>query len=296
MQTPGNTPGEPPRNTPRETRLGGLRRRIHFILEVDRFGDRLSRFVDKGLVALIVANVLVAVIQTVEPIYAAAPWFFESFEIASIVVFGLEYVLRVWSCREDPSIQGRLRFMLQPMMLLDLAVLVLPVYFDLRPLRILRLLRLGRYSQRLRLFADVIRTKREELLMGLFIAIVLLVAASTAMYHVEGKVNESFQSIPGTMWWGVATLTTVGYGDVYPITSLGKALGAVVALLGVGVFALPAGILAGGFSDALEAKKAALSARRSRPAEWSDRKAKNIPVGDHESQSGGTCPHCGSSL
>ena len=285
-----------PGKGPKRESTRHLRRRIHFILEVDRFGDRTSRFVDKGLVALIVANVLVAVIQTVDSIYAAAPWFFESFEVVSIVIFGLEYALRVWSCREDPAVESRLGFMCQPMMLLDLAVLVLPVYFDLRPLRILRLLRLGRYSPRLRLFADVIRTKRDELLMGVFIAVVLLVAASTAMYHVEGKVNDSFQSIPETMWWGVATLTTVGYGDVYPITSAGKALGAVVALLGVGVFALPAGILAGGFSDALEAQRAAPGAHGAHDTGSGVNEGTNVPIVDQESQSGGTCPHCGTSL
>lgn len=304
MPPPSGNPAQaqpkPPQGTPPGKKPGkrpdSLRRRVHFILEVDRFGDRLSRFVDKGLVALIVANVLVAVIQTVDSIYVAAPWFFESFENASILVFGLEYVLRVWSCREDPTVQSRLGFMLQPMMLLDLAVLVLPVYFDLRPLRILRLLRLGRYSPRLRLFADVLRTKREELLMGVFIAVVLLVAASTAMYHVEGKVNDSFKSIPETMWWGVATLTTVGYGDVYPVTSLGKALGAVVALLGVGVFALPAGILAGGFSDALEAQAGVSGPQETRSGALGDHGGKNVPTGEQESQTRGTCPHCGSSL
>ena len=278
------------------SRPAGLRRRIHFILEVDRFGDRLSRLVDKGLVALIVANVLVAVVQTVGSVYAAAPWFFESFELVSIVIFGLEYVLRVWSCREDPAVANRFRFILQPMMLLDLAVLVLPVYFDLRPLRILRLLRLGRYSPRLRLFANVIRMKRDELLMGVFIAVVLLVAASTAMYHVEGQVNDNFGSIPETMWWGVATLTTVGYGDVYPITALGKALGAMVALLGVGVFALPAGILAGGFSDALDAQRALKDGSSPQDAPPEGGVGENAPDRDRESQSQGTCPHCGSSI
>lgn len=284
-----------------------LRRRVHFILEVDRFGDRISQFVDKALVALIVLNVLAAILQTDVRIYRRAPRAFELFEWVSMLIFGLEYGLRLWSCVEDAAFRGRLtgrlRFAVQPMMLLDLIVLVLPLYLDLRPLRILRLLRLGRYSPRLRLFARVIRDKRDELFVGLFVAVVLLVACSTAMYYVEGPDRAGFDSIPATMWWGVATLTTVGYGDVYPETGLGKVLGAMVALLGVGVFALPAGILASGFSDALD---------RENEARWDDLKADTGPSAaqsaalaslaglpaDSSQASGntvGTCPTCGSS-
>jgi voltage-gated potassium channel len=269
-----------------------LRQRVHFVLEVDRFGDPLSRFVDKALVLLIIANVVVAIVQTVEAYEAAAPWFFRWFEWISIVVFGLEYVLRVWSATETPTyaghpVAGRLRFAATPMMLIDLAVLVVPFWMDLRPIRVLRLLRLGRYSPRLRLFGSVIHEKREELFVGLFIAVVLLVACSTAMYHVEGRQTEGhFESIPQTMWWGVATLTTVGYGDVYPVTDLGKALGSLVALLGVGVFALPAGILASGFSEALSADREARAAARRAAAARIEANA-----GER-----GTCPHCGSSL
>ena len=182
-----------------------LRRRTYFVLEVDRFGDRVSRSVDKALVLLIVANVLAAVLQTVDAYYDAAPWLFLGLEAVSIVVFGLEYVLRVWSCVEqeryrDP-VRGRLRFAGTPMMLLALAVLVIPSALDLRPLRILRLLRLGRYSPQLRLFARVVAEKRDELFVGLFVAVVMLVACSTAMYHVECDVNDAFHSIPETMWW-----------------------------------------------------------------------------------------------
>jgi len=285
----GGEPAEPPPRRP------SLRRRVHFTLEVDRHGDRLSRFVDHALVLLIIANVVVAILQTVDEYYAAAPWAFEAFERASIVVFGLEYALRVWACVEEEAygasgVGGRLRFALTPMMLLDLSVLVLPLYFDLRPLRVLRLLRLGRYSSRLRLFGDVIRQKREELFVGLFVAIVLLIACSTAMYHVErGTPGGHFTSIPETMWWGVATLTTVGYGDVYPTTDLGKALGSLVALLGVGVFALPAGILASGFSEALQAD------RESRRSSGDDAAAGGSEIGA-DAPSGGTCPRCGASL
>lgn len=287
--------------------LARMRRRTHLILEVDRFGDRASRIVDKALILLIIANVVVSVIQTVESTYAAAPWAFEWFERLSILLFGLEYVLRVWSSAEDRSlggpILGRVKFALQPMMLLDLAVLILPVYFDLRPLRILRLLRLGRYSPRLRLFARVLTEKRDELFVGLFVAVVMLVASSTAMYHVEHGVNPAFASIPETMWWGVATLTTVGYGDVYPITPLGQMLGAVVALLGIGVFALPAGILASGFSEALERERSGIGTGpepaagvvSGYPSAANGGESPPDGPGGAGDGKGGTCPTCGAS-
>ncbi|MEE2938793.1 MAG: ion transporter [Planctomycetota bacterium] len=266
----------------------GLRRRVHLILEVDRFGDRSSRLVDKALIGLIVLNVMAAVLQTESHLYEVAPWLFDGIEAASLVIFGLEYLLRVWCSPEAGAYRGRVRFMLQPMMLIDLAVLVVPVYFDLRPLRILRLLRLGRYSPRLRLFGRVVAERRDELFVGVFVAFVLLVASSTAMYHVEKNVNESFDSIPGTMWWGVATLTTVGYGDAVPITPPGKALGAIVALLGIGVFALPAGILANGFGEALDRER---SAGRHGHGPAGD------PGTEHgDTHPGGTCPECGASV
>ncbi|MEM6569889.1 MAG: ion transporter [Planctomycetota bacterium] len=297
-----------------------LRSRVHFILEVDRLGDPLSRAVDRALVILIIANVLASILQSVEEIYDAMPLAFTVFEDLSIGVFALEYVLRVWSCVEqeryrDP-VRGRLRFAGTPMMLLDLAVLVIPSALDLRPLRILRLLRLGRYSPQLRLFARVVAEKRDELFVGLFVAVVMLVACSTAMYHVECDVNDAFHSIPETMWWGVATLTTVGYGDVYPVTVAGKILGAMVAILGVGLFALPAGILASGFSEAIGRERQERRDRRltaaSGPAEGSERgsepgsgdapsaseSGKSVAAGETTTrvQTSGTCPHCGASI
>ncbi len=289
-----------------------LRRRVHFVLDVDRFGDRTSRLVDQALIALIVLNVLAAILQTDASIYQRAPRAFELFELASMVLFGLEYVMRVWSCVENRDFQapvsGRIRFALQPMMLLDLLVLVIPVYLDLRPLRILRLLRLGRYSPRLRLFARVIRDKRDELCVGLFVAVVLLVACSTAMYYVEGPNQLGFQSIPQTMWWGVTTLTTVGYGDVSPVTGGGKILGAMVALLGVGVFALPAGILANGFAEALDRNETVpegadrlagdpLGGPGIDPERDSEAVSTALGQGDHPIEHReGTCPTCGTSL
>ena len=134
---------------------------------------------------------------------------------------------------------------------------ILPfVGVDLRVLRILRLFRIfriikmARYTKAFVMVRDVFREKKEELLVTIVFISILLVLLSTIMYYLEGGVQpEIFGSIPRALWWGIITLTTVGYGDVYPITAMGQIFGGIVALLGIGFIALPTGILASGFSD-----------------------------------------------
>lgn len=126
----------------------------------------------------------------------------------------------------------------------------------LRIFRIFRLFKIARYLNALTLIRKVFAKKKEELVISPFATIFLLLITSTIMYYIENEVQpENFSSIPETMWWGIATLTTVGYGDVYPFTPLGKFLGGIIAIIGVGLFALPAGILASGFSDELSKGK-----------------------------------------
>lgn len=145
-------------------------------------------------------------------------------------------------------------------MLIDL-IAILPFYFgamiDLRYLRALRLVRflrlfkLARYSESLQLFATAFRLKRDELVITSALGMVLLLVSSSLMYFAErGAQPEEFSSIPAALWWGVITLTTVGYGDVHPETALGRALGAIVSVIGIGLFALPASLLASGFIEA----------------------------------------------
>ena len=149
------------------------------------------------------------------------------------------------------------------MALVDLFA-VLPFYlpmifpFDLRFIRAFRLFRLfrlfklARYSVAFKTLGRVIKLKKEELNIAVFIIFLLLIVSSSLMYFVEHNVQpNTFQSIPHALWWGVSTLTTVGYGDIYPITPIGKFLGAIIALLGIGIFALPAGIFASGFAEEL---------------------------------------------
>jgi voltage-gated potassium channel len=129
---------------------------------------------------------------------------------------------------------------------------------DLRFVRAVRLLRLSRsmkiarYSQSMQTLGRVLRAKRHELAVTAFAGAILLISAASGMYFVEHEAQpNAFSSIPAALWWGVVTLTTVGYGDVYPVTLLGRCLASVIAILGIGLFALPAGILAGGFAEEL---------------------------------------------
>ena len=247
-----------------------VKRRIFEILDKAEDDDLTSKIVDGFLVGLIVVNVIVVILESVSSLQLAYGQLFEKIELVSVVIFSVEYVLRMWVCTILPHyrgmLTGRIKYAFTPMALVDL-VAVAPFYlplvftFDLRILRLFRLLRLlrlikvARYSRSLVLFQQVYFMKKSELTMCFLAILFLLVVASSLMYFVENEAQpDAFSSIPAAMWWGVATLTTVGYGDMYPVTALGKFLGAIIALLGIGLFALPAGILGSGFVVAMRRK------------------------------------------
>jgi voltage-gated potassium channel len=193
----------------------------------------------------------------------------------------------LWVAPLDPRFAkpfwGRIRYAFTLMAIVDLlailpALLPLIFTFDLRIIRFLRVFRLfrlfkmSRYVQSLNSLDDVVRAKKEELVVTLVMIGMLLLFSSSLMYIVETEAQpDKFPDIPSAMWWGVATLTTVGYGDVFPITPLGKLFGAFIALLGIGMFALPTGILASGFAEEIKRRH---------------EKEKTCPP----------CPHCGGDI
>ena len=262
-----------------------LKDRVHEILEIGQNGDWVSKSVDTALMLLIVANVAAIIVSTDPGINDGATGFFRYFEMASFCIFGVEYLLRMWSCTSDPAyshpITGRLRYALRPLMLADATavfsyfiILFLPTTLDLGALRTLRLLSrlasLARYSAGMQAVAAVAASRKSELLAVVSVVGALIVLASSLMYFVEHTAQpEKFSSIPAAMWWSVITVTTVGYGDVSPVTPLGRLLAGFVALLGVGMFALPAGILGSGFVEQVHRRHA------------------------HSST---TCPHCGGEI
>jgi voltage-gated potassium channel len=243
------------------------RERLWEVLEASAAGGRAGRVLGAFMVSLIVLNVLAVMLGTVEEIERRWRTGFEVFEVLSVVVFTAEYVLRLWVCVVDPRfahpVRGRLRFAFQPMSLVDLAS-VLPFYLpfagvDLRVLRALRLVRIvrvakvGRYYASLRLIGTVFRAKKEELVLAVALMALLVVVAASVMYYCESAVQPTqFPSIPAALWWAAMTMTTVGYGDVYPVTTAGKVIAVAISVLGIGMFALPTGIIGAGFVEAVQ--------------------------------------------
>lgn len=240
-----------------------IRNHVHEALSGSS-ANKLARLVSVTLIVLILLNVLAVMAESVESLRVEYGAWLTGFEVASVAVFSLEYLLRLWSCTSSPRfkhpIADRVRYIFTPLAIIDLLA-ILPALLmwtgvDLRVLRILRLTRmlrlakLGRYSKALQLMGEVARQKREELVLSLMLMFLMLVVASSLMYLVENEQQpEVFSSIPASMWWGITTLTTVGYGDAYPITIMGKLLGAAIAVMGIGLFALPAGIIASAFVE-----------------------------------------------
>lgn len=262
-----------------------LKYRVCKTLDLAESNDPLSKAFDILLLGLIFLNVIAVALETVDSLYEEYQYWFKNFEGFSVLFFTVEYLLRIWSCTVKTAyrhpIWGRLKYMITPLALIDLLAII-PFYFpllapqlrvgrSLRLLRLFRVLKLNRYTDSLRILGRVLRLKQEEILLSLFVLSILLAVASSIIYYAEHEAQpEAFSSIPEAMWWGTITLTTVGYGDVYPVTLLGRILGAILAILGIGLFALPAGILASGFSEELQARKAQKQ--------------------QHQTQ---ICPHCG---
>ncbi|MFV8571756.1 ion transporter [Marinobacter sp. SBS5] len=219
---------------------------------------------------LILVSVLLAVIETERSFSEALPQFFLISEKILFAVFVIEYLLRVYVAPENPTYSGpfgRLRYMKSGWAFFDLLALLsfiapfvtnsLTFYIRLtRIFRILRVSRLGRFTQAWNLLWSAISRRKFELLMSATIAFILLLISSAFLYLFEAELQpEDFGSIPRALWWSVATLTTVGYGDVTPITAAGKFFAGLTAISGVGLVAMPTGILAAAFSDAFQARQ-----------------------------------------
>jgi voltage-gated potassium channel len=261
-----------------------IRRRTWEIVDIAKPGDKVSRAFDIALLALIFLNVIAVIAGSVQSIQQRWGGFLYAFEVFSVMVFTIEYIARLWSCTIDPNfrepVRGRIRHALRPMSIVDL-LSILPFYLpflgiDLRSLRVLRMLRViriakvGRYYTSLNLIKHVFQAKKEELLLTLALMALLLVVSSSILYYCENETQpDKFSSIPATMWLSIITMTTVGYGDMYPVTALGKIFGGLIAIFGIGFFALPTAILGAGFLEALQKKT---------------QKAKL------------TCPHCGKEI
>jgi len=311
-------------------------------LETADKGDRLSAAVDRGLIALIMLSVLAVVLESMSGLEQEFSAVFYWLEVFTVSVFSVEYLLRVWcSVEANPqrlsgaaAILARLRFMISFHALIDLLA-ILPFYLlligsfgsadmrFLRAVRLLRILKLTRYSSALDMLVTTIRENGRALAASFFVLLIVMLIAASGMHIFERQVQPvDFGSIPASMWWAFATLTTVGYGDVTPVTVGGKVFGALITVVGVGMVALPTGILASGYSQQLKLRERqyqdmadeALDDGILTDSEIKDLENLRVELGlgkhtasqildtekvrraIHDQRDSATCPHCGGAL
>lgn len=260
----------------------GFKHRMHQMLHDQHPNDHRAMTFNIAMATLILLNVVAVMLETVTPLYSQFKPLFTAFELFSVSLFVLEYLLRVWVADLTPhytgSIAGRIRYLFSPMALIDLAAILPSLLFmsnmDLRLLRIARLFRVVRLlhiphcNQAMHAIWQAARSKKAEFAIAAAIMLTMLIISSSLMYFAEHEAQPAaFSSIPAALWWGTMTLTTVGYGDVYPITSFGKVIASFFAALGIGFFALPSAILATALIEQSKLKSCAT-----------------------------TCPHCGKDI
>lgn len=248
-----------------------IKKKVHSLLHPELDSTKWDKVLNGFIIILIILNITAVMLETVPSIHEPNKEFFRLFDLFSVIIFTIEYVLRVWSSNHDPkyahSFHGRLKYMLSPDALIDLLA-ILPFYvhvmvgLDLRVLRILRLLRFLRlfrltsYMKSARMVRSVFKKRANDLKLSLVLIFFLMIIASCLMYFAEHAAQPAiFSSIPASIWWAVVTITSVGYGDMVPITLLGKILTGIISLLGFAVFALPAGIITAGFLEEMSKSK-----------------------------------------
>ena len=252
----------------------GLRNRLYSQLEPDARDKSGLSGLNMFIIALVLISFLALALETEPTLDANWRVGINILNIAIVSIFAIEYLARLWVVGEDPryrGIGGRLRYMCTPYALADLIaflpellwMLLTPagvgddVLIVLRVLRLARLVKLARFVPAFDVLGATVERAGTQLLTTLAMALALVYVSAVALYFIEGvgAEREAFASIPRALWWAIATLTTVGYGDVYPITPLGRLFASVIALAGIGVVALPAGVFASAFSDELRERE-----------------------------------------
>ncbi|WP_051206211.1 potassium channel family protein [Oceanospirillum maris] len=250
-----------------------LRQRFYHLLDGEMALSPIGRLINGFIIFLIVINVSVVIVETIPDINRDYQGLFHYIELFSVAIFTLEYLIRVWVSADNPKFgpgfKGKLRYIFSPIALVDLIVIV-PFYLSLfisidlrylRLLRLLRLLKLSHYIRSMDIFLKVVSSELASLASAVFAVLVLVVIAACVMFTLEHRAQpEAFKSVLDAIWWAVVTLTTVGYGDITPVTAGGKMLAIMIMLLGVGTVALPAGMLAARFSEELQNRKSAMVA------------------------------------
>jgi len=301
------------------------------ILEHNSEDNPAGRFLSRFIVALIIANGIAVVMETNQLIYTRYLEYFALFELFSVQVFTIEYIGRLWAIAEHPRFRhlpawrSRISYLLSPMALVDLLAIA-PFYLSLfipidlrylRLFRLLRLLKLTHYFDGLHVFIAVLRREAGAIAGALLTMLILIILSACLMFTVENAAQPGhFSSIAQAIWWAVVTLTTVGYGDITPITFAGKLLAIIIMLLGVGAMALPAGIMAARFTEELQSRREMMAGKvidalkdgmlDANESEAIERLQKELGLSTEEVrrivsvqtniQRHNYCPHCGESL
>ena len=257
--------------------LNDLQQRAHVLLRPAQFGDVTSRSVDNALHLLVFSNLIAVTLDSVSAIHASYGYFFDIFELISVAIFSLDLLVRIWTAPLDYSNKGetnfrsRVRYLLSFGGIIDV-VSILPFYLQaifpgadlrvLRALRLFRVLKLSTYNSALNDLMQAILEERKSFYAAVYIFLVVFFIASSLIYYAEHKAHPSgFQSIPDAMYWALITITIVGYGDVTPLTEMGKIIAALAAICGVVVMALLTGIVATAFAAHMDQKKQFLEAQ-----------------------------------
>ena len=282
------------------------RKRVFTIIQVGNLSDFPSRAYDISLVIAVAVNIFIAIFDTfpqADP-YEGIIW---AVECVTVVFFAADYVLRVWTAdylyEGISPVRARFKFIFSWAGLVDL-LSCLPFLVSsgggalrmFRIIRILRVFRIHHYADPLRVIGDVIKKKQGQLLSSIFIVFILMVAASLMMYNLEHEAQpEDFANAFSGFWWAANTLLTVGYGDIVPVTLAGKVCGTLLTFLGVGIVAIPTGILSAGFMEqvSIVREKAVVEGviRDTAFAE-EERRAEEVKAAQEYSY----CPYCGQRL
>ncbi len=281
-----------------------LERTLYSIVDEESDERPIAKVFNYVIITLILLSVVEMVLETIQSVYDEYYVYLKAFEIFSIIVFTFEFLARVITARlafnEPNRLKAISKYVFSFYGLVDL-ISILPFYLpmigvDLRVVRTLRLLRflrlfkIARYNDSLSLIKSVMLEKRAEIGVSCFVIIIVMVIASFIMYYAENEAQpEQFPNVLACVWWAIVTLTTVGYGDVYPITLAGKIIGGLIAFLGIGLVALPTGIISAGFLEKIN-QKAEEIAEAAKAKHGDDHQHTHVAHDDGQKH---FCPYCG---
>ena len=296
------------------TGLQKLERALYYIVDEKDESNRLSKGFNYFLMVLIILSVGEMALETDDEIFLPHRKYFNLFDFFTVMVFSVEYFIRVMTAHLNPENKDKNRWQSISSYIFSFAgivdlVSILPFYLtftniDLRVLRMIRLLRffrvfkITRYNNSMKLVVDVIKDKSSEIGVIMGLIIIIMIISSFLLFYAEHDAQpEQFPNVLGCLWWAIVTMTTIGYGDVFPITLVGKIVCSTMALLGIGLVAMPTGIISAGFLEKVNERKkesdekAKVSDKHSQSHDDNDTQ-KAVATDDQKHY----CPYCGHRL